>query len=105
MPLSRAELPELTCVVSASGRLFGTLFSASSRFLKGEGPRSDFLGADHCIAQSLAPRTPQGRDGWMDGITNDYKDRKKLEQARQRNRGEEMRIKERTGKNESDAGE
>jgi hypothetical protein len=40
----------------------------------------------------------------MDGIMNDYKDRrKKLEQVRQRNIGEEMRIKERTGKNESEA--
>lgn len=46
--------------------------------------------------QSLAPRMPQGRDGRMDGIMNDYKDsRKKLEQVRQRNIGEEMRIKER----------
>lgn len=56
------------------------------------------------MAQSLAPRMPQGRDGWMDGIMNDYKDsRKTLEQVRQRKIGEEMRIKERTGKNESEA--
>ena len=35
---------------------------------------------------------------------NDYKDvRKKLEQVGQRIIGEEMRIKERTGKNESEA--
>lgn len=35
-------------------------------------------------------------DGRTDGIMNDYKDsRKKLEQVRQRNIGEEMRIKER----------
>lgn len=33
-------------------------------------------------------------DGWMDGIMNDYKDgRKRLEQVRQRNAGEEMGIK------------
>ena len=32
-------------------------------------------------------------DGWTDGIMNDYKDsRKRLEQVRQRNAGEEMGI-------------
>lgn len=47
---------------------------------------------------------PQGRDGWKDGIMNDYKDsRKRLEQVRQRNAGEEMGIEGGNGGIESEA--